>query len=210
MSIATRGRVYRPGSRFGIRYGESMAVEQAAMIPVVMAVHRSETHSFSKNPEYVIRLLAGIGVKGDAHAGKTVQHRSRVAKDPAQPNLRQVHLIHCELYDELRASGFEVESGQLGENITTRDIDLLGLPAGTLLRIGDRAVVEITGLRNPCLQLDGFQKGLTAAVLDRDTDGNLVRKAGVMGIVITGGEVRPGDFIHRTLPAEPHRPLAVV
>jgi MOSC domain-containing protein YiiM len=130
-----------------------------------------------------------------------------VALDPSQPNLRQVHLIHAELHDELRAAGFEVSVGRMGENVTTRGLNLLGLPAGARLHLGRSAVVEVTGLRNPCAQLDGLQPGLMAAVLGRDGAGNLVRKAGVMGIVLVGGEVRPGDPIRVELPPEPHRPL---
>ncbi|MEZ0073910.1 MOSC domain-containing protein YiiM [Planotetraspora sp. GP83] len=174
---------------------------------MVTAVSRSETHSFSKGSQEAIRLLAGLGVEGDAHLGVTVQHRSRVARDPSQPNLRQVHLIHEELYDELRAGGFAVQAGNLGENVTTRGVDLLGLPTGAVLHLGDQAVVEITGLRNPCLQLDGFQDGLLKAVLDRDERGEVVRKAGIMGIVLAGGDVRPGDPIRVELPAGPHRRL---
>ena len=173
----------------------------------VIAVSRSASHSFSKRGELGIRLLQGLGVEGDAHLGVTVQHRSRVAVDPTQPNLRQVHLIHEELFDELRGQGFDVGAGQLGENITTRGIGLLGLPTGTRLHIGEQAVVELTGLRNPCVQIDRFQHGLMQAVLGRDADGRLVRKAGVMGIVLTSGEVFPGDRIELRLPAHPHRPL---
>jgi MOSC domain-containing protein YiiM len=151
-----------------------------------------------------------LGVAGDAHMGETVKHRSRVRRDPAQPNLRQVHLIHAELFCELRAKGFAVEPGELGENITTSGIDLLALPTGARLHLGPSAVVEITGLRNPCIQIDNFQKGLMAATLDKDADGNLVRKAGIMGIVIAEGDVRPGDAIRVELPAMPHRPLLPV
>jgi len=133
-----------------------------------------------------------------------------VARDPSQPNLRQVHLIHGELHDELRDTGFAVVPGQMGENITTRGVDLLRLPTGTRLRLGDSAVVEVTGLRNPCAQLDRIQRGLMAATLDRDEHGNLVRKAGIMGVVIAGGEVRPGDPILVELPPQPHRPLTPV
>jgi MOSC domain-containing protein YiiM len=147
-----------------------------------------------------IRLLEGIGVEGDAHSGETVKHRSRVARDPSQPNLRQVHLIHAELHEELRAAGFAVSAGQMGENVTTRGVDLLGLPTGARLRLGDEAVVEVTGLRSPCAQLDGIQQGLMAATLDRDGDGNLVRKAGVMGVVLVGGEVHQGDAITIEIP----------
>ena len=177
---------------------------------VVTAVSRSATHTFTKPNEYSIQLLTGLGVEGDAHLGETVKHRSRVARDPSQPNLRQVHLIHAELHDELQAAGFIVSAGQMGENITTRGIDLLGLPTGTRLHLGVTAVVEITGLRNPCLQLDHFQPGLMAAVLDRDEHGNLIRKAGVMGIVLADGEVQSGDPISVELPPEPHRPLKPV
>lgn len=177
------------------------------MVSRVIAVALSPTHSFSKGLIAEIRLLAGLGVEGDAHMGETVKHRSRVAQDPTQPNLRQVHLVHAELLDELRASGFVVGPGTIGENITTRDIDLLGLPRGALLHLGDEAIVEVTGLRNPCIQLDHYQKGLTAATLDRDADGNLVRKAGVMGIVRAGGVVRPEDRIRVVLPEGPHRAL---
>jgi MOSC domain-containing protein YiiM len=163
-------------------------------VPTVVAVHRSSSHSFSKFAEDSITLVEGLGVAGDAHSGQTVKHRSRVARDPSQPNLRQVHLLHAELFDELMAGGFAVWPGDLGENITTRGIDLLGLSTGTRLRIGG-AIVEITGLRNPCSQIDRFQQGLTAAVLDRGAEGQLVRKAGVMGIVVAGGNVKPGDPI---------------
>lgn len=142
--------------------------------------------------------------------GETVKHRSRVARDPTEPNLRQVHLLHAELHDELGAAGFDVRPGQMGENITTRGVDLLGLSAGARLRLGEDAVVEITGLRNPCFQLDGLQPGLMAATLDRDARGGLVRKAGVMGVVLTGGDVRPGDAIHVETPPGPPRPLAPI
>jgi MOSC domain-containing protein YiiM len=154
--------------------------------------------------------MAGLGVEGDVHQGKTVKHRSRVARDPSQPNLRQVHLIHAELHDELVMAGFSVSAGQMGENITTRGIDLLGLPTGTRLHLGNRAVIEVTGLRNPCTQLDRFQPGLMAAVLGRDEHGALIRKAGIMGIVLTGGELQPGDPIEIELPLEPHRALEPV
>jgi MOSC domain-containing protein YiiM len=177
------------------------------MLGIITAVSRNATHEFSKPAREAIRLLAGLGVEGDAHAGVTVKHRSRVAVDPTQPNLRQVHLIHAELHDELRARGFTVSAGDMGENVTTRGIDLLGLPLGTRLHLGAEAVVEVTGLRNPCVQLDRFQEGLTAAVLDRDAEGRLVRKAGIMGIVLAGGAVRPGDAVKAELPRPPHRAL---
>lgn len=174
---------------------------------VVTAVSRSGAHTFGKRNEESIRLLAGLGVEGDAHLGKTIKHRSRVARDPAQPNLRQVHLIHAELHDELRDMGFTVGAGEMGENITTRGLDLLGLPRGTRLSLGEAAVLELTGLRNPCLQLERLQPGLMAAVLGRDEDGKVIRKAGVMAVVLTGGVVSPGDPIRAELPPEPYRAL---
>jgi MOSC domain-containing protein YiiM len=185
-------------------------VSGAAGRATVLAVHRSSRHDFSKHPEATIKLLAGLGVEGDTHAGVTVQHRSRVARDPSQPNLRQVHLLHAELFEELVRGGFTVRPGDLGENITTRGVDLLALPAGTRLHLGREAVVEITGLRNPCSQIDRFQQGLMAAVLDRDSNGRLIRKAGVMGVVLVGGEVRADAAIRTALPPAPHRPLVPV
>ena len=178
--------------------------------PFVVAVHRSAAHSLTKHGVPAITLLTGLGVDGDAHVGATVQHRSRVARDPSQPNLRQVHLMHAELHDDLSVRGFEVGPGAMGENITTRGIDLLGLPVGARLQLGAEAVVEVTGLRNPCTQLDGLQPGLMAAVLDRDAEGGLVRKAGIMSIVVTGGEVHAGDPIVVVIPAGPLRPLEPV
>jgi MOSC domain-containing protein YiiM len=177
---------------------------------VVVAVSRSGTHSFSKKTEERIRLVAGIGVEGDAHAGETVKHRSRVAIDRTQPNLRQVHLIHAELHEELLASGFRVLPSEMGENITTRGIDLLRLPTGAHLHLGAEAVVEVKGLRNPCAQLDHFLPGLMSAVLSRDKSGKLIRKAGVMGVVLKSGVVQSGDTIHVELPSEPHVPLDCV
>jgi MOSC domain-containing protein YiiM len=176
----------------------------------IIAVASDRGHNFSKPRREAIRLIAGLGIEGDAHLGETVQHLSRLRRDPDAPNLRQVHLIHAELHDELRAKGFRVESGEMGENITTRGIDLLGLPRNTRLHLGASAVVEIKGLRNPCAQLDGLQPGLMAATLDRDADGNVIRKAGVMGIVIATGEVRPGDEIRMELPVGTPTPLTPV
>jgi MOSC domain-containing protein YiiM len=177
---------------------------------IVTAVSRSGTHTMSKPNQESIQLLAGLGVAGDAHQGETVKHRSRVKRDPTQPNLRQVHLIHAELHDELRDAGFSVSAGEMGENITTRGVDLLKLPAGTRLLLGDTATIEVTGLRNPCAQLDGIAPGLMKSTLDHDEEGNLVRKAGVMGVVMCGGEVRPGDAIRIELPPAPHQPLEPV
>ncbi len=178
------------------------------MIPQqVVAVSASDSHGFSKANQPAIRLLAGLGVEGDAHQGVTVKHRSRVAVDPTQPNLRQVHLIHAELFAELAAGGFTITPGAIGENVTTSGIDLLGLPRGARLRLGSEAEVEVTGLRNPCIQLDAYQKGLTAALLGRDAEGRLVRKAGIMAIVLQSGLVRPGDTVSVMLPPEPHHRL---
>ena len=173
----------------------------------VIAVSLSTTHSFSKANQESIKLLAGLGVEGDSHVGETVKHRSRVAKDPSQPNLRQVHLIHAELHDELNAKGFDIFPGQMGENITTKGIDLLVLPTNTKLYIGEKAVIQVTGLRNPCAQLDNFKKGLMAAVLDKDGQGNIIRKAGIMGIVLADGIVNAGDSINIQLPPKPFRSL---
>ena len=175
----------------------------------VLAVAQRHGHHFSKTPRLSIRLLTGLGGAGDAHMGETVKHRSRVRKDPTRPNLRHVHLMHAELFDELRGKGFAIQPG-LGENVTTSGIDLLALPSGTRLHLGATAVVEVTGSRNPCVQLDTFQKGLMAATLDKDAAGNLVRKAGVMSIVLADGDVRPGDAIRVELPDMPHRPLLPV
>ncbi|WP_189040099.1 MOSC domain-containing protein [Streptomyces daqingensis] len=174
---------------------------------MVTAVSSNSEYSFTKTNRERITLLAGLGVEGDVHAGVTVKHRSRVAQDPTQPNLRQVHLIHEELFAELSAQGFQVAPGGLGENITTRGIDLLGLPVGTLLRIGDDAVLEVTGLRNPCVQIDKFQEGLLKQVVGRDEAGNIVRKTGIMSIVRQGGPVRAGNTIKAELPSGPHLPL---
>jgi MOSC domain-containing protein YiiM len=180
------------------------------MAAIITALAASATHSMSKPRRETLRLLAGLGIEGDAHQGVTVKHRSRVARDPSQPNLRQVHLVHSELHDELRALGFAIEAGRMGENVTTRGVYLLALPTGARLHLGASAVVEVTGLRNPCVQLEGIAPGLMKAVLDRDVRGGLIRKAGVMGIVLAGGELRVGDAIGIELPSEPHRPLEPV
>jgi MOSC domain-containing protein YiiM len=180
------------------------------MAGIVSAVSRSPTHSFTKPNADAIRLVAGLGVDGDAHQGTTVKHRSRLERFGHLPNLRQVHLIHAELFDELRGTGFVVAAGQMGENVTTRGVDLLALPTGARLRLGKDAVVEVTGLRNPCRQLDKLKPGLMAATLARDADDNLIRKAGIMGIVLAGGEVREGDPIRVELPPPPHRKLEPV
>jgi MOSC domain-containing protein YiiM len=170
------------------------------MIAKVLSVSSSPTHTMAKPSQESITIVEGLGVEGDAHNGTTVKHRSRVRQDPTQPNLRQIHLIHSELLDELRATGFEIKPGMMGENITTSGVDLLGLPTGAIMTIGANVRLEITGLRNPCAQLDGLVPGLMEAVLDRDSAGELIRKSGVFGIVITGGEVRVDDSISIELP----------
>ena len=177
---------------------------------LVVAVSRARTHLFSKPNQLHVRLIAGVGVEGDAHAGATVKHRSRVARDPNAPNLRQVHLLHAELHDELAAQGFAIAPGDMGENITTRGLALLDLPQNARLRLGDAATVEITGLRNPCVQLDRFAPDLMSACLGRAPNGAPLRKAGVMSVVVVGGDVRPGDRISVELPAAPHRALGPV
>ena len=179
-------------------------------IGVVVAVSLGSRHRFRKDNQFAIRLVAAQGVEGDAHSGSTVKHRSRVARTPEAPNLRQVHLIHSELHAELHALGFTIGPGEMGENITTRGVDLLSLPAGTRLRLGASAVVELTGLRNPCVQLESIKPGLMKATLGRDAHGRLVRKAGVMSIVLVGGEVHPQDEILIERPAAPHHPLEPV
>ncbi len=175
----------------------------------VVAVSRSPEHGFSKTPRDAITLLAGLGVEGDAHAGKTVQHLYRVKLDARAPNLAQVHFLHAELFDEMADQGFAITPGAMGENVLTRGLDLLAMPTGTLFRLGE-AVVEISGIRDPCRKIDVLGRGLTKALLGRDADGSPIRKAGIMGVVVEGGVVRAGDTVQVTLPAEPHRPLEVV
>ena len=177
----------------------------------VLTVSRSSEHGFAKALEPHITLLAGLGVEGDAHAGTTVQHLYRKRLDPRAPNLAQVHFLQSELFDELSAKGFAIEPGIMGENVLTAGLDLINLPTGTIFRIGPQAVVEISGIRHPCKQIDdSVAKGLTNALIDRDADGAVVRKAGIMGVVVTGGVVTPGDTIAVTLPAKPYRRLEVV
>lgn len=180
------------------------------MTGVIASVSCSPAHTFSKPSQERLTLLAGLGVEGDAHAGVTVKHRSRVERDPSQPNLRQVHLLQSELFDDLGADGYAIAPGDLGENITTSGLDLLRLPTGARLHLGETAIVEVTGLRNPCKQIEAFRRGLLAAVVDRDANGDVIRKTGVMSIVIVGGEVRPGDVIRVELPPPPHAVLQVV
>lgn len=169
----------------------------------VISVAIDGEHNFSKRRVSEIEIVAGLGVRGDAHFGVTVQHLSRVRADPSQPNLRQVHLIHSELFDEVAEKGFAIGPADLGENITTKGIDLLGLPRGTILAIGTNVRLEVTGLRNPCAQIDAFQKGLLAAVLDKGPNGEIIRKSGIMTIVVAGGIIHPGDDIGVELPPRP-------
>ncbi|WP_020121112.1 MOSC domain-containing protein [Streptomyces canus] len=176
----------------------------------ITAVSSNGTYSFTKPNRESITLLAGFGVEGDVHGGATVKHRFRMRKDPSQPNLRQVHLMHEELFDEVRRAGFEVAAGELGENVTTRGVDLLGLPTGTLLHLGGEAVVEVTGLRNPCAQIDRFQKGLMKQVVGRSEDGRALFRSGIMSVVVRGGVVRAGDAVGVELPEGPHQPLDIV
>jgi MOSC domain-containing protein YiiM len=200
--------IFVPSER-GAQACELLAALQGAGGGRVVGVSMRSGHGIGKDAADRIRLVAGLGVEGDAHLGETIKHRSRVRRDPTEVNLRQVHLIHAELHDELAAAGFAgLRPGQMGENVTTSGLDLLALPAGARLRLGDEAVVQVTGLRNPCKQLDEVQPGLMQATLGRDADGGVVRKAGVMGIVLAGGDVRPGDAI--TVLPPPHRALRPV
>ncbi|MBD2842909.1 MOSC domain-containing protein [Erythrobacter rubeus] len=173
----------------------------------VIAVARDADHRFSKLVVQQIHIIAGLGVEGDAHNGVKVKHRSRVKADPTQPNLRQVHLIHSELFSELKEKGFDVRPADLGENITTEGIDLLALPRDTILEIGSNVRLRVTGLRNPCAQIESFQKGLLAAVLDKGPNGELIRKSGIMTTVIEGGPIEAGDTIMAILPDPPFHPL---
>ncbi|BDZ65153.1 MOSC domain-containing protein [Agromyces mangrovi Wang et al. 2018] len=182
----------------------------AAPTATVVAVARDSGHHFSKPLRDEITLVENHGVEGDAHAGATVRHLHDVRKDATRPNLRQVHLMHAELFDEVAADGFAVDPGTLGENVTTRGVDLLGLPEGTRIRLGSDAVVELTGLRTPCNQINGVQQGLMKRLVEVDDDGTVRRLSGVMGVVAAGGVVRAGDAIEIELPDAPHRALGPV
>lgn len=176
---------------------------------VVVAVSRSPAHGFSKRPQPAITLLAGLGVDGDAHAGRTVQHLYRMRRDASAPNRAQVHFLHAELLDDMRTEGFAITPGAMGENILTRGLDLLGMPTGAIFRIGT-AIVAISGIRDPCKQINAIGKGLTKRLIERRADGRVIRKAGIMGVVVAGGTIKPGDAIAVALPPEPHAPLEVV
>jgi MOSC domain-containing protein YiiM len=176
----------------------------------VVAVCVRRGHHFSKTPALSIRLLSGLGVEGDGHMGATVQHRYDRRRDPTRPNLRQVHLIPSELFDELNSKGFAIAAGDLGENITTSEIDLAALPTGTRLHLGTHALIELTGLREPCTLMDKFQHGLKDATQDIDANGSVIYKAGVMAVVLTDGEVATGDAIRIEYPSGPPRPLQPV
>lgn len=204
LSLDSELKERRPGEAY------PRQVATARPEPIVTAVSTSPKHGPFKENREAIRLVAGVGVVGDAHAGATIKHRSRARKDKTAPNLRQVHLIHSELFEELREQGLEVASGQMGENVTTRGVDLLSLPRGTRLALGATAVVELTGLRNPCKQLERVAPGLMKATLERSFQGELVRKAGVMGIVLEDGDVLPHGRIAVTLPSEALAPLEPV
>jgi MOSC domain-containing protein YiiM len=170
----------------------------------VIALHVSSLHLFSKQEKSSLNLLQGLGIEGDAHMGATVKHRSRVATDPSQPNLRQVHLLHMEMIEDICSKGFDIKPGNVGENITTHGVDLINLPRHTRLHVGSTVILSVTGLRNPCSQLDNFQAGLTQAFLGKSADGKLIRKAGIMAIVLERGIVCQGDEIRVELPSLPH------
>jgi len=190
-----------------LRADEIIGLMVQSLSAVVLSVSRDSEHRFTKPSCEAITLLEGLGVAGDAHLGVTVQHRSRVAADPTRPNLRQVHLIHSELFAEVTAVGFTLRPGDMGENVTTAGIDLLALPRGARLQIGPDALVEVTGLRNPCAQINAFEPGLLKTMVGHDDKGQVIRKAGIMAIVLQSGVIRPGDTITVTLPQEPHHPL---
>jgi MOSC domain-containing protein YiiM len=180
-------------------------------MPTIFAISRAAQHGFSKQPQPSLRLIAGEGIEGDAHRGVTTQHLYLKRKDPTLPNLCQVHLIASELLEELAVKGFALEPGELGENILTSGIELLALPRGTLLHLGQEAIVEVTGLRTPCSQIDGHRKGLQEHLWgERDATGKRPRRAGIMSIVLSGGVIHPNDAIRVTLPPGPHQPLGPV
>ncbi len=183
---------------------------EATLSGIVAAVSRSSSHSFTKETQSSIRFIEGLGVEGDAHLGDKVKHRYLVRKNPNAPNLRQVHLIASETLDELNGAGFDLVPGAIGENVLTKGLNLLALPEGAVLQLGERARIRITRLRNPCRQLNAFREGLTQAVLERDESGKLIRKAGIMSVVINSGDICQGDRIYVELPDPPHRALGIV
>ena len=176
----------------------------------VFAICSSPKHGFSKQPQRSIRLLAGRGVEGDAHCGETVQHLYLKRRNPLAPNRMQVHLLQSELFDELAFVGYALTAGQLGENITTRGIGLLNLPQGTRLHLGGEAVVELTGLRTPCKLIEDFKPGLLKQVISRDAANKVLAKAGVMAIVLHGGDVHERSPIRVEYPAARHVPLQMI
>jgi len=165
-----------------------------------VSVNSDDAYRFSKIARQSVRLVEGHGIEGDAHAGRFVKHRYQAKKEPLTPNRRQVHLIQSELFEEMRGFGFIIEPGDLGENVTTVGIDLLALPLGAQLHLGESAVVELTGLRMPCGLIDKFQTGLKRSMIVRTPRGVTFR-AGVLGIVTSSGDVRPGDLVRAELPA---------
>ena len=154
----------------------------------VVGLSIDDGHHFSKRAVERVTMVAGVGIEGDVHAGPLVQHRSRVRVDPNQPNLRQVHLIDDAVFAVAASAGFEIDHGDLGENVTVSGLDVHGLAVGTMLRLGESAFVAVTGLRNPCGQINGLRPGLLD-VLRRADGGDIVRRAGIMGVVVRGGEV---------------------
>jgi MOSC domain-containing protein YiiM len=172
----------------------------------VVAVHRKEEYGVFKEIQESVHLVKGFGVQGDAHMGTLVQHRYNKKQNPNQPNLRQVHLIQAELFDDLKELGLIVKPGEMGENITTRNIDIINLPLDTKLHLGDSAILQLTGLREPCGQLNTVQKGLKNAVLDESGKS----RVGVMSVVLRGGAVKADDLIRVELPSEPHQDLQPV
>ena len=115
-----------------------------------------------------------------------------------------------EILSELNDKGFSVIPGELGENITTQGIDLLSLPQGCQLHIGKTTIIELTALRNPCVQIENFQTGMLKEVISKDKQGKIMRKLGMMGVVLSGGHVQPNDEITIQLPEQPHKSLEYI
>ena len=179
-------------------------------IGIVVAVSLNPKHTFSKLPQLSIHLLAGLGVEGDAHCGSTVRHRYLVRRNPAAPNRTQVHLLEAEFLEALAtdAPNFPAfHPGDFGENILTRSIRLISLPLGTRLHLGPTAIVELTGLRSPCKQMNTLRPGLMKASF---VPGTRRHRAGVMAVVLEAGTLSAADTIHVELPPEPHIALRPV